>query len=61
MKPMVPVRFYLGDFMRDFGDAAGGILIGIGIKSPENPYGWLIAGSALIGISVFLRFYIKKA
>lgn len=43
------------DFIRDFGDAAGGIGIGYAIGCGSILYG--VLGALFILISIYLRFY----
>ncbi len=45
-------------FIRDFGDAIGGIMIGWGLAKELLGYG--LAGATLILISIFIRFYNIK-
>lgn len=46
------------DFVRDFGDALGGIMIGYG--SAREMLSYTIIGTTLILLSVYLRFYAKN-
>lgn len=43
-------------FIRDFGDALGGVAVGYGIAI--NSYPHIIVGSFLILSSIFIRFYL---
>lgn len=45
------------DFIRDFGDAFGGFLVGYGVAlSAISP---IIIGSAFILLSIYIRFYSR--
>jgi hypothetical protein len=46
------------EFVKDFGDAVGGILVGYSIA--ESQLGTGILGAILILLSVYLRFYDRK-
>lgn len=50
-------RPYLLEFIRDFGDAIGGMIAGYGFAL--NLLGHIIAGGAVILLTIFLRFYRK--
>ena len=46
-------------FIRDFGDALGGVSVGYAIGNP-NGLGYGLLGVTMILISVYLRFYHNK-
>lgn len=45
-------------FVKDFGDALGGILIGYG--AADKGIGYSVFGSFLVLLSIYLRFYNEK-
>lgn len=56
-----PYKSNLFLFIRDFGDAVGGVCIGYGIEKPTvERAGWIFFGIALILIAVYQRFYTSN-
>lgn len=46
------------DFVKDFGDAIGGVFVGYAIGKEQIAYG--IFGVVLILTSIYIRFYSRK-
>lgn len=46
-----------GDFLKDFGDAVGGVALGYGVALHSTAH--MLFGTVLILLSIFLRFYFK--
>ena len=58
MEPILPCRSNWCDFIRDFGDAFGGFMVGYGVCQSQSD-GYIVAGVFLISTSIFIRFYPK--